>query len=61
MIDTINSSPFSKATVALIGVFAQLERDLIIARTSEDRAAAIAVGKHMGRPAKISDVRQSKD
>jgi DNA invertase Pin-like site-specific DNA recombinase len=54
VIDTSNTSPFAKATVALISVFAQLDRDLIIARTSEGRAAAIAAGKHMGRPAKIS-------
>jgi DNA invertase Pin-like site-specific DNA recombinase len=55
VINTSNNSPFAKATVALIGVFAQLERDLIIARTSEGRAAAMLVGKHMGRPAQISD------
>ncbi len=53
-IDTSNNSPFAKATVALIGVFAELERDLIIARTTEGRAAAQAAGKHMGRPKQIS-------
>lgn len=55
VIDTSNTSPFAKATVALISVFAQLDRDLIIARTSEGRAAAQTAGKHMGRPPKISD------
>lgn len=53
VIDTSNDSPFAKATVSLIGVFSQLERDLIIARTSEGRATA--AGKHMGRLPKISD------
>lgn len=55
VIDTSNSSPFAKATVSLIGVFAQLERDLIISRTSEGRISAIAAGKHMGRPPQISN------
>jgi DNA invertase Pin-like site-specific DNA recombinase len=55
VIDTSNNSLFAKAAVSLIGVFAPLERDLIIARTSEGRAAAQAAGKHMGRPAQISD------
>jgi len=60
VIDTSNSSPFAKATVALIGVFSQLERDLIIVRTSEGRAAAALAGKHMGRPALISDEDRAK-
>ncbi len=60
VIDTSNESPFAKATVSLIGVFAQLERDLIVARTSEGRAAAIASGKHMGRPFQISTEDRAK-
>lgn len=60
VIDTSNTSPFAKATVALISVFAQLDRDMIVARTSEGRAAAIASGKHMGRPPKISDADRVK-
>tara|TARA_R110002060_G_scaffold78300_3_gene91233 strand:+ start:5787 stop:6353 length:567 start_codon:yes stop_codon:yes gene_type:complete len=55
VIDTSNDSPFAKATVALIGVFSQLERDLIVSRTSEGRAAALAAGKRMGRPKNISN------
>ena len=55
VIDTSNNSPFAKATVSLIGVFSQLERDLIVSRTSEGRAAAMAMGKRMGRPPKISN------
>jgi DNA invertase Pin-like site-specific DNA recombinase len=60
VINTSNSSPFAKATISLIGVFAQLERDLIVSRTSEGRAAAAAAGKHMGRPKQISDNDRAK-
>lgn len=49
MIDTSNNSPIATAIVNLIATFAQLERDLIVSRTSEGRARAIAEGKHVGR------------
>jgi len=55
VIDTSNDSPFAKATVALIGVFSQLERDLIVSRTSEGRRAAVEAGRHMGRPLQVSN------
>jgi DNA invertase Pin-like site-specific DNA recombinase len=35
-IDTTNCSPFAQAQLNLIGTFAQLERDLIVQRTTED-------------------------
>ncbi|MAJ69373.1 MAG: recombinase family protein [Alteromonadaceae bacterium TMED7] len=54
VIDTSLNNPISKAMVSLIGVFAQLERDLIFDRTSEGRERAKAEGKHMGRPPKLS-------
>jgi DNA invertase Pin-like site-specific DNA recombinase len=54
-IDSTDESPFAKAMTSLLGVFAELERDLIIQRTSEGRAKAKANGKHMGRPKTISD------
>jgi len=60
VIDTSNESPFAKATVSLIGVFAELERDLIVSRTTEGRAAAAAAGKHMGRTKQISDEDRAK-
>lgn len=44
-IDTANESPLAKATISLLGTFAQLERDLILDRTSEGRSRAIAYGK----------------
>lgn len=49
-IDTSNNSPFAKATISLIGTFAQLERDLIVDRTSEGRQQAMANGIKFGRP-----------
>lgn len=60
VIDTSNDSPFAKATVSLIGVFAELERDLIVSRTSEGRAAAAAAGKRTGRLPKVSDEDRAK-
>lgn len=54
-IDSTDNSPFAKAMVSLLGVFAELERDLITQRTAEGREKAKADGKHMGRPKTISD------
>lgn len=59
-LDTSNNSPLSKAMINLCGTFAQLERDLILDRTSEGRARAKAAGKHMGRPPGLTD-KQIKD
>jgi len=42
-------NPFSNAMINLCGVFAQLERDLIKARTAEGRAEAKLQGRHLGR------------
>lgn len=54
-IDTSNRSPFAKAIISLLGTFAQLERDLIVTRTSEGRDAAKKAGKHLGRIKTISE------
>ena len=40
----------TKAMVALFGLFAEVERDLIAERTKEGLAAAKARGKRLGRP-----------
>lgn len=53
-LDTSSNSPMSKAMVNLLGVFAQLERDLIADRTSDGQKRAKAAGKHVGRPSKFS-------
>jgi DNA invertase Pin-like site-specific DNA recombinase len=55
-IDTSNNSPIAKATVALLSTFAQLERDLIVDRTSEGRQQAMADGVQFGRPPRLSEV-----
>jgi DNA invertase Pin-like site-specific DNA recombinase len=40
----------TKAMIALFGLFAEIERDLIAERTKEGLAAAKAQGKRLGRP-----------
>lgn len=57
---TKNDNPFATAMINLCGVFAQLERDLIKARTAEGREEAKAKGKHMGRMPALSD-KQAKE
>lgn len=54
-IDTTNESPFAKAQLSLIGTFSQLERDLIVARTSEGRLRAQSSGVKFGRPTKLTE------
>jgi DNA invertase Pin-like site-specific DNA recombinase len=54
-IDTTNESPFAQAQIAMIGTFAQLERDLIAQRTGEGREAAKANGVKFGRKSILSD------
>ena len=48
-LDSSNKSPISTAMVSLLGMFAQLERDLISTRTAEGRARAKLDGVHLGR------------
>jgi len=59
-LNTKNDNPFATAMINLCGVFAQLERDLIKARTAEGREEAKAKGKHMGRLPALSD-KQAKE
>jgi DNA invertase Pin-like site-specific DNA recombinase len=59
-LNTKSDNPFATAMINLCGVFAQLERDLIKARTAEGREEAKAKGKHMGRLPALSD-KQAKD
>jgi putative DNA-invertase from lambdoid prophage Rac len=44
--------------VKVLAAMADFERDLIIERTQAGQARARAEGKHMGRPAKTSDVQR---
>jgi len=59
-LNTNSDNPFSKAMINLCAVFAQLERDLIKARTREGREEAKAKGKHLGRMPALSE-KQSKE
>ena len=59
-LNTSNDNPFSNAMINLCGVFAQLERDLIKARTAEGRAEAKAKGKRLGRTPALTD-KQAKE
>ena len=59
-VDTSQDSPFAKAMVSLIGTFAQLERDLIVSRTSEGREAAQKQGVKFGRKPSLSEEEQKK-
>ncbi|NRP10375.1 MULTISPECIES: recombinase family protein [unclassified Marinobacterium] len=59
-IDTSNDTPYAKAQLALLATFAQLERELIIDRTSEGRKRAMEEGKQFGRPPILSDEQKKK-
>jgi len=48
------TTPHGKLLTTILAGFAEFERTLIIARTSEGRRRAKARGQHMGRPPKLS-------
>lgn len=50
-IDTTRDDPMSKAMVHLLGVFAEMERNFIVERTTEGKAAS---GNYGGRKPKLS-------
>ena len=54
VINSADDSPFGKAVLHVIAVFAELNKSLIIKNTTEGRERAISQGKHMGRPKTIS-------
>jgi DNA invertase Pin-like site-specific DNA recombinase len=49
-IDTKNDNPMSKAFWQLLGVFAELEREMIVSRVNDGLARARKNGKQLGRP-----------
>lgn len=51
-IDTANNDPMSKAMVQLLGMFAEMERNFIVSRTTEGKRAS---GNYGGRPSKLSE------
>ncbi|MEL0603809.1 recombinase family protein [Pseudoalteromonas undina] len=60
VINSADDSPFGKAILHVIAVFAELNKSLIIKNTAEGRERAIAQGRHMGRPKTISDSDREK-
>jgi len=59
-IDTSQETPFSKAMVSLIGTFAELERNLIVSRTTEGRDAAKRKGVKFGRKPSMTEDEQRR-
>lgn len=55
VVDTSKDDPFSQAMVSLIGTFAELERNLIVSRTTEGREAAKRDGVKFGRKQNLSE------
>lgn len=51
-IDTTNDSPLAQATIGLLAVFAELERNFIVTRTTEGKKAK---GKLQGRPEALDE------
>lgn len=60
VINSADDSPFGKAVLHVIAVFAELNKSLIIKNTTEGRQRAIASGKHMGRPKVIPPKERAK-
>lgn len=60
VINSADDSPFGRAVLHVIAVFAELNKSLIAKNTSEGRDRAIAMGKHMGRPKTICDKDREK-
>jgi DNA invertase Pin-like site-specific DNA recombinase len=56
-IDTTSS--YGQLFLHIIGAFAEFERDLIVERTKNGMAAAVAKGKVLGRPKGLSDTARS--
>ena len=50
-VDTSKDDPMSKAMIQLLGMFAEMERNFIVSRTSEGKALS---GNYGGRPSKLT-------
>jgi DNA invertase Pin-like site-specific DNA recombinase len=53
------STPHGKLLLTVLGGLAEFERSLLIARTSEGRAAAVARGVKLGRKSSLSPVQRA--
>lgn len=56
-IDTSNNDPMSKAMVQLLGMFAEMERNFIVNRTTEGKKAT---GNYGGRKAKLTSEQKAE-
>lgn len=54
-LDTANDNPMSRAFWQLLGVFAELEREMIVARVNDGLDRAKKNGKRLGRPSGSKD------
>lgn len=54
-IDTSNDSPMGNMAVALLGLFAEMERVFANERAAHAREVARAQGRHVGRPKKLDE------
>ncbi|MDO3723108.1 recombinase family protein [Marinobacter sp. chi1] len=59
-VDTSQNTPFATAMVHLLGTFAELERNLIVSRTTEGREEAKSKGVRFGRKPSLTDEDQRK-
>lgn len=57
-LDTFNDSPMNKAFWQLLGVFSELEREIIVERVKAGLARVKREGKQLGRPKGSKDRRQ---
>ena len=59
-LDTANDNPMSRAFWQLLGVFAELEREMIVARVNDGLRRARSNGKTLGRPAGSKDKKRRR-
>jgi DNA invertase Pin-like site-specific DNA recombinase len=59
-LDTANDNPMSRAFWQLLGVFAELEREMIVARVNDGLDRAKKNGKSLGRPAGAKDKKRRR-
>lgn len=57
-VDTDNDSPMNRAFWQLLGIFAELEREMIVARVNDGLQVAKKNGTRLGRPAGSRDKRK---
>ena len=59
-LDTANDNPMSRAFWQLLGVFSELEREMIVARVNDGLERARKNGARLGRPAGSKDKKRRR-